>query len=196
MIKSRKSKQIKRMRRIPRMEGRLLSDGPAYAGQQSFRVKMTGAPLQLTTTVSTGLIAGVYTIETSNISGFSVRFGSTFDEYRILSAKFMIRSMSVSTGVSVVWFDEKSNSSPTSNEASERIGQRICNTSSRPDPKPMTWRARDLLDLQYTPIGTVSTPAFLKLYTDNANWGSPTTATLLWILEPIITIEFRGLKSN
>jgi len=60
----------------------------------------------------------------------------------------------------------------------------------------MRWRAKDLLDLQYTAIGTVSTPVTFKTYTDLANYGAPAAVTNLWLLEPDFIMEFRGIKSS
>ncbi len=60
----------------------------------------------------------------------------------------------------------------------------------------MTWRARDLVDLQYTPCGTGVTPVALCVYTDAANFGAPITVTDLGIIEFEFQIEFRGFETN
>lgn len=176
---------------------RLLSDSPAYSGQYSTLMRVPGAAQLLPTTVTSGVIANVYGINTSGISGFATRFGSTFDEYRIVGAEMNIRPVNSASGISVMWYDEKSTSTPTSNEAQQRIGRRIPNTNAQSKSMfSMKWRARDLLDLQYTAIGSAVTPVSFKLYTDTAAWGAPAVVTNLWILEPVFTIEFRGLKST
>lgn len=176
---------------------RTLSDGPSYAGQFSVKMRLPGAPILLSTVVTTGLIATSQGIATGNITGFSSRFGSTFDEYRILGCDWKIRPVSASTGISVMFFDEKSNATPTVTDASERIGRRLPNTNAGPKSVvQMSWRARDLLDLQYTAIGSSVTPAYFKVYTDLTNFGAPVAVTPLWLLEPEYIVEFRGIKST
>jgi hypothetical protein len=176
--------------------GQQLSDGPAYKGQQKVTLKIPGTPTLLTTTVTTGVIASAIPVSTGSTIGFSTRFGSTFDEYRILACDWVVRPVAASTGVSVMFIDEKSSSVPTANEATERIGERIPNTNGANNSKVLRWVARDLIDLQYTAIGTAAPAAYLKVYTDSFTWGAPVVATALWIIEPMFTIEFRGLKSS
>lgn len=176
---------------------RQLSDGPAYAGQQRSVLQLEAAANLLSTTVTTGVIASVYSISSAAITGFATRFGSTFDEYRILKAVFRITPVSASTGISKMWFDEKSNSAPTVNESLERTSQPMANTNANSKScNRMTWVARDLLDLQYLPIGTATTVVNHKVYTDSGNWAAPIAVTALWIIEPILTVEFRGVKST
>ena len=150
---SSKSKQI-----VPRFD-----DARSYAGQAVWRMRLPAIPSLLSTTVTTGVIASSYSVSTTNIAGFSSRFGSTFDEYRIVSAKVLIRPVSASTGISVCFFDEKSGSNPTQSESTERVGQRICNSNAAAKAvTQMSWTARDLLDLNFTPIGTsVTTPTIV-----------------------------------
>ncbi len=188
----------RRNRKIPPKQKilRTLMDGAAYAGQQRSILRLPCTPSLLSTTVTTGVISAAIQIGSGQITGFTSRFGSTFDEFRILKCKVDIRSVTASTGVSVMFFDEKSISAPTANESFERIGSRCPNTNAKPNPKSMVWKARDLLDLQYTAIGGSVTPVTFKVYTDTANWGAPSSVTALWIIEPTLTIEFRGLKST
>lgn len=174
-----------------------LSDGPSYRGQQKVVLRLEGAATKLTTTVTSGLISSSLTLSQSNIQGFLSRFGSTFDEYRILGADVRITPISASSGVSKMWFDEKVATAPSANEPNQRTSVPFANTNAQSQSqKIMRWRARDLLDLEYTTITTVSTPVYFKVYTDAASWGAPITATDLWLVEPVYIIEFRGLKST
>jgi hypothetical protein len=160
-------------------------------------MRLPGAPILLSTVVTTGVIAVSNGVATGNITGFSTRFGSTFDEYRILGCDWKVRPVSASTGISVMLFDEKSNAVPTALDASERIGRRLPNTNASPKSMTqMSWRARDLLDLQYTAIGSSVTPVYFKVYTDTTNFGAPIVVTPLWLLEPEYIVEFRGIKST
>jgi hypothetical protein len=190
-----KSKRGKSRGFTPRRE---LSDGSAYAGQQKVTLRLESGALLLSTTITTGVISSAYPVEASEIVGFATRFGSTFDEYRILGADVRVTPVSASTGVSKMWFDEKSPSAPTSNESQERTVVPLANTNAMASSrKTFRWRARDLLDLQYTAIGTTSVnPVSFKVYTDNALYGAPVAVTNLWLIEPVMIIEFRGLKST
>lgn len=176
---------------------RELSDSRAYAGQQVWKMKLPGQVVKLTTTVTTGVISQAITITASDALGFATRFGSTFDECRLIGADIQIRPISAASGVCAFWFDEKSASAPTVNEATERIALRIpASNANGKSVSTMRWRARDLLDLQFSAIGSAANPVFFKIYTDNANWGSPITATDLFTVEPMLFVEFRGLKST
>lgn len=175
-----------------------MSDGPAYAGQQRTTLKLECAAILLSTTVTTGVISNSQIVQAAQIVNFASRFGSTFDEYRILSAKFRITPVSQTTGVTKLWFDEKSGSNPTSNEAQERTCNVLSNTNAADKSHTtMIWRARDLLDLQYTSTGTTtSNPVSFKVYTDTATFGAPIVVTPVWLVEPVLTVEFRGIKSS
>jgi hypothetical protein len=150
-----------------------------------------------TSTVTTGVLADTLALEVLSVLGFATRFESTFDECRIVKATVRIRPISASSGVTKFWFDEKSNATPTANEGVERYSQTLVNSNANcAAVTVMTWRPHDLLDLQFNAIATATTPVFFKLYTDNAIFGAPAAATALWLIEPMLTIEFRGLKST
>lgn len=173
----------------------LLSDGPSYAGQQKSVLTLQGTPQLLSTTVTTGLIASAIGIDVSHVTDFGTRFNSTFDEYRILRARVNIIPIFTNSGVSKFWFDEKSTASPTLKESQERQVLTIPNTNGSRSRQTMNWRARDLLDLEYTATGTAVTPVTFKVYTDGTNYGAPATAQVCWLIEFWLTFEFRGLKS-
>lgn len=191
--KSNKQKQRRQNSVVPRFD-----DSQSYAGQTRYRVELPSLSTVRSTTVTTGVIAFNFGVSAAEITGFASRFGNTFDEYRIVGARVLIRPCSASTGVSSMWFDEKSPSAPTANESNERFGDRLCNSNAMSKSfTQMRWSARDLLDLEFTDTGTTSvTPVTFKVYTDAANWGAPITVTPLWVLEMFITFEFKGLKST
>lgn len=194
MIKRTKNTPKRRIAKaiVPRFD-----DSPSYAGQYRTRITLPGLPLLSSSVITTGVVSITYGISTAAITGFATRFGSTFDEYRIVGARVLIRPVSASTGITVFWFDEKSTSAPTANEAQERVGLRLPNSNaSDMSVRAMSWNARDLLDLNYTAIGSAVTPVTFKGYSDNASWGSPIAVTPLWVIEADITFEFKGLKST
>lgn len=191
---SRSSKISQKSRNII---ARSLSDGQSYAGQSKFRVTLPGVPQIITTTAATGVNSTAFQIAFGDILGFATRFGSTFDEYRILGANVRVQATAVSTGLTKFFFDEKSTSAPTANESQERVGVLLDNNSSNSKSSTMMrWRARDLLDLQYTAIASSVTPCTFKIYTDAVNWAAPVSATNLFIVTIDIMFEFRGLKST
>lgn len=177
---------------------RELSNGPSYSGQQSAILKMPGTPVLYSTTVTTGVIAQRLPLGINNIVDFATRFASTFEEYRLLSADYKITCVSASTGISKFWLEEKDvSSTPTLNESREKTHVNIPNTNANSkSQRIMKWRARDLLDLEYTDIATTVNPVSLSVYTDTATLGAPATVTALWLIEPMVTIEFRGLGSS
>jgi hypothetical protein len=165
-----------------------------YPRQAIWQVIIPAEPLKFTTTITTGVLAQIYGISQANIAGFSTRFGSTFVEYRIIRAKFMIRFFSsTNPGIVQFWIDEKSNSTPTVNEAFERATL-SCSASAVDTTPQMKWVCADPLDLQYVPIGTAVTLATFKMYTDNTNFGSSIVATDYLEIVPLFEFQFRGLK--
>lgn len=196
--KQQQRKQKKSVRRSavfnPAVE---LSDRSAYPGQQVYRAMLFGTSGLIPTTVTTGVINNAIGVSSADVTGFATRFGSTFDEYRILGVDCHIRCAAATSGISFFWFDEKSNAAATVNECYERVALSLPNTNANAKSTAvMRWRARDLLDLQYTAIGTVATPVYFKIYTDLANFGAPVAATNLWYIQFKFMIEFRGLKST
>lgn len=67
--------------------------------------------------------------------------------------------------------------------------------SSTDKPLITKWKAKDLLDLQYTPIATSNPSVGLALYSNNANFGAPATVTLVACVSLILTIQFRGFET-
>jgi len=150
-------------------------------------------PVKLTTTVTSGVIAENLLLNKAAVESFIARFGTTFDEYRIVQTVVKMRMFSsTNPGVLQVWYDEKSQSAPTLVEANERYI--LAENASAIDKRPsLKWTASDPLDLQYTAIATSVTPVTFKVYTDNANFGSSAVATDYCELEGSLRFQFRGL---
>jgi hypothetical protein len=154
-----------------------------------------GASGILSTTVTTGVIANSQGLSIADINTFSTRFGNTFDEYRILGVNVKIRPLADSTGITQLFFDEKSSAAPTVAESYNRTRLTLPNTNAQSKSfTVLRWRARDLLDLEYQPIGTTFTPVYFKTYTDTANFAAPAVVTPLWFYEYDFIMEFRGIK--
>jgi hypothetical protein len=175
-----------------------LGDSQAYKDQGLHRIKLKGLTQLYSTTVTSGVIANSYSINaSSNVTGFSTRFASTFDEYRIIKAIMKIRPCSASTGLTRFFFDELSGTNPTQNDALERVGIELCNSNANSSStKEMHWSPRDLDDQNFVATTASVTPCYLKIYTDAAVFGAPATVTPLWLISQNLTVEFRGLKST
>lgn len=184
-----------RPRRPRTRRGGLLSDGPSYVGQQVSRLVLPGSS-GLVSANATGDITSSVAVDTTAILNFGLRFGSTFEEYRVLGVDIKIRPVALTAGLTSMWFDEKSGAIPTSAEAFEKTHDLVPNTNASSNTfRVMRWRARDLLDLQYLPIGTVFTPVWFKLLTSTAGYGTPAVAAPVWFFELDFHVEFRGLKA-
>jgi len=166
----------------------------SYPNQVAFEAWLPANPVKRVTSVTSGLISGTYQVAASNVALFATRFGSTFVEYRIIRARFMIRFFSsISPGVIQMWLDEKSTAVPSVAEARERATSSF--SASSTDLQPVIkWVNADPLDLQYIPIGTINVALVtLKDYTDNTNFGSSVVSTDYYEIIPEFQFQFRGL---
>jgi hypothetical protein len=170
---------------------------PSFSGQQLFTVKMDGIPVKVTTTITTGVAAVAYEADAvSTVLGYGTRFSATFQEKRLIKASFKVTFLTPSTGVLVSMFDEKVVSVPTANQSKEQdiLGREPITNTLR--PKTYVWKARDILDLEFSPVATASTPVTFKCYTSTADWGATIVSTDIAIIEPTFWVQFRGLKST
>jgi len=170
---------------------------PAYAGQPVQEETIPCASYILTTTATTGLIANTFGVTKDAIVNFTTRYGDLWSEYAIVGATIEITPLQqVASGISAFFFDDFNTSVPTLNESMGRIVRKLSNSASNPkSTTSMTWSAKSLMDLTFQPTTTGYTAVNFKVYTDNANYGSPTTATQLWLIRPKLKIILRGLKS-
>jgi len=174
-----------------------ITDQASYAGLQRTRLTIPGTPVLLSTTVTSGLIASTQAVQKTSISSFATRFATTYDEYRFVGCNYKCRAVGPNPGVGVVWFDEKSNSTATLTDSQEKTGRRFpFNSGNSKSDFVMRWRANDLVDLQWSAIATTQTPAYFKIYSDNANYGASIVATPYLLIEPEYIVEFRGLQGS
>lgn len=172
---------------------------PSYANQQIVSMRLPGTHAYLTGASSTGLIAFNFSQNLAGITGLS-RFTSTFDEYRILGVDIELICGNPTSGVTAFFWDEHNNGTPSVNDALERecvfLTNNACNSRS---VRTLSWRARDLTDLQFDDISaTTNTPVWFSIFTDATNFGSGTTVgtdNAQWFVKPYFYIEFRGLQA-
>jgi len=165
-----------------------------YPHQVAWQVWLPGTPTKFTTTVTTGLIAGVINVVSTSITSFATRFSQTFVEYRMIRAIFRIRLFSsTNPGVLQFWVDEKSNATPILAEAQERAT--LISSAAAVDKTPvLKWVSADPLDLQYIATSASATLATFKVFTNNTNFGSSIVATDYLEVEPVFEVQFRGLQ--
>jgi hypothetical protein len=158
-----------------------------------------GTQVLLTTTVTTGLIASEQQISPpSTVSGWSSRFSTTFQEYRVISVTLEFIAVAINPGVTSFFIYEGSSGlgTPTVTEASEIPGRWINNNNQGASRHMLKWRAKDFTDASWRGISTGYNPFHWYAYTDATNFGSPTTAQNLWIVRPRMVIQFRGMAST
>lgn len=194
--KSNNEQLVRKNRRGKKGEekGRLLQLSLSYKGQPHAELWLEGAPAPITTTVTTGVVAQVYAVASASVTSFATRFGSTFVEYRIVAARFRTRCYSTANpGLCVQWFDEKSNATPTTLEAVEKMIQSFP-FSDQVNSHSQKWNPTDMLDLQYIPIATSTPVCYFKTYSDAAFFGSPVIATNVGIVMVDLLFQFRELR--
>lgn len=176
----------------------LTTNFSSYALQPRARHWIPAISAKILTTVTTGVYAFAYPMDpTQVISSWSARFPTLYEEYRVIAVKATVRPFSVTNpGVALLYWDEKTPfTTPSALSSRQRFAKQIALASAN-RPAVMTWRARDLVDLQYTPCATGVTPVALCIYTDTANYGAPIVATDVGVIEFEFLIEFRGFETN
>lgn len=168
-------------------------------GNKVYRMRLPATPVMLSTTATTGVIAYEGQISPpSQVSGWSTRFGSTFDEYRVIAADIELHAVGIYAGQTAFFISELALGTPTNLEASERQVKLLNNNNQvwRRSTNVIHWRATDTNDIQFQTITAGFNGMHYYVYTDNANFGAPTSVTQLWIVRPYLTIEFRGIRST
>lgn len=142
-----------------------------------------------------GSLAGVVPIDVSRVTNFVSRFGAVFKEYAIVGCSLELRpnNIAVTSGMTGAYIDEQSNSAPTANGLNDVPRLDMINAPLlQVKPYRLDWRPADLLDLDFVSTSATFTPAWLKLYTDTANFGTSASTSGQWIITGALALEFRG----
>jgi hypothetical protein len=134
-----------------------------------------------------------------------------FDEFRLIKAVYELRPVASTTtsGLTIFYIDENDGTAPTISEARTHVGNALSNNGQSQmvsqgarrrlevqgsGVQIIKWTARDLSDLIFQPIANfaTATPAYLKIYTDNGNLGTPAVAAPLFVIRGYFTYQFRG----
>ena len=207
------TKNMKRARRSPQAQTAsfLVPNLKAQPYQKTQILRVPGTT-ELISCSAAGSVATSTSLNLGLIPFFATRYGVTFDEARILKIYAEIRPVaSTSTsGLSVFLIDENDSAVPNIAVARSHFGNAISNNGqaysvSRGFEKRQSvpsgtvqmleWSNRDLGDLKYLDSTDVTTTvAYLKCFTDNANFGTPAVAQPLFVVRYTLTIELRGQK--
>lgn len=127
------------------------------------------------------------------IDDWLVRFGSTFQEYRIRGVTFDINAVDDMDGLTMFSISEDDFGQPTYNSMFSATNWLVPNNSSNPrSRKVVRWKAIDLDNLQYLSITTASSVASLNWFTDNTTFNTP-FGLRMFLIRPVAQIEFRGI---
>lgn len=147
-------------------------------------------------TLVAGAVATSIPIDKTLVNAFVSRFGVTFQEYRILGAKFVVRAntnpQSNMASVLAVYVDEKNSAAPTSSTAQDHPRIEVASNYTG-KVQYLAWRVHDLLDLDWTQITTTVTPAYLKAFSDTATFGSTGGAVTSHVISGAVRFHFKGL---
>ncbi len=177
--------------------------------QKITTLKVPGLPT-LVSCDANGDVASTYPLNGNRIDDVN-RYRDIFDEFRLIKVVAELRPVAstATSGLTNFWIDENDVSSPSLEESQRKIGillsnngqtQSISRGSTRrltPDQlgvQRIVWTARDLNDLIFDQTVNISTrtPACLKAFTDNSNYGTPAVAQPLFLVRFHFTYQFRG----
>lgn len=170
----------------------LSADNTIYPPMLRLDAPITPQPL----TITAGALAVSVAVTNAIIQAWSTRFAALFREYCIVGARLEIRQINATTlpqGVLLAYIDEDSSANPTFSSSANRARLDMALVSNPVDRVYMlNWKPLDYLDLDWTSVGTNTTPAFLKLYTDTANCGTAATTALQIMVTGTLALCFRG----
>jgi hypothetical protein len=150
---------------------------------------------QVTSLITAGGAAASVPLDLTQIPSFSTRFASLFREYAIVGARLELRLNNTLNNAGLVcgYLDEQSSAAPTANECASRPRLDMLLTQQfQPGSYRMSWKPRDLLDLDFVNTATTFTPVWLKIFTNVANFGTTASTTGQVIVTGTLALVFRG----
>lgn len=167
---------------------------PTYVGQAVTTLKIPCLTSIITPTA--GIAAANVQINVSLIEDFASRFQNCFEEYRILKCIFHISPLGVNAGTTSFWIDESAISAPTALEALAKTSKIVPNSNANGRTVfRMTWIAKDFTDLTFRrTTNTSNTSGTLQVYSDLTNFGGSGTNTALFLVRPVLHVQFRGIS--
>lgn len=151
--------------------------------------------IQQNLAIVAGVCASSVALDTTVIQDWATRFAAVFREYAIVGARLELRmnNVAVTSGMAAAFLDEQSAAAPTPSNALNRPRlDMIVGPLFVPRAYRLDWTPRDILDLDYVAVGTNFTPVWLKVITDNGNFGTQNTTTGSIIVTGSLALSFRG----
>jgi hypothetical protein len=181
---------------VPRLPFLIGSATDLPAGKSVYPSWSVSIPLGLSKiSLVAGACATAINIDETLVPSFTTRFTSTFREAAIVGARLEIRVTNVvnPAGLAFVFLNEKTSASPVASEAQDapHLDVLISNNES-PSRHMLEWKAKDLLDLQWSAIASVATPVTLKVFAAVATTLTTATTTADILVSGAIQFAFRG----
>jgi hypothetical protein len=195
MVPNRKSR--KQNRRKPNRETIPAGMKIQGSGTDSVFVKL---PIEifigkLTTTVTTGVIASTTAIQAALNPNFAARFGVVFDEYMILSAIIKFDTCSSTLPGSInAWIESAigNSAAPTLTDAKQNKTLTFPAGANQRTHK-IIFNPRNVNTQAWTLCTTTTAVCgYLKVYTNNADYGSSVAATDYLVVTGVLNIAFRN----
>lgn len=129
----------------------------------------------------------------TDVTNWASRYQSMFREYRVIGVDVILQQAFPNSGSTTFWIDEATNYTPALNDANENIGVLIPNTNAGcKGTTTLHWRAKELEDLTFNSTGTSSAAAFLKGFTNQAQYGTTPAVASIFTIRLLYMIEFKG----
>lgn len=180
----------------PRLPFRLGADTALPRGLSVYpRVKLDVPIIMRNVAIAAGAVAYAGAIDTLSVQDWGTRYAAVFREYAIVGCRLELRPQNISpaAGICAAYMDEQSGAVPTAAEALAR--SRLDMTLAPltvPKAYHLDWTPHDLLDLDFTAVGTNFQPVFLKIFANVANFGTSAAETGQILVTGSIAFEFRG----
>jgi len=171
---------------------------PSNPNQVAVEMWLNGPQTMVATQASTALFTGGVIQPSLGALTKTSSWKAVWEEYRLIALDFMVIPVTLANGATLFVLDDADATAPDSTWANSSQGLILSNNSSCfVKPRRLKYRSADVVDLQWrsTYSDYTYTPMALKMYTDAANWGSP-TSTNLWIVRWRGLFQFRGAGVN
>lgn len=147
------------------------------------------------TTSAAGAQTLVLPISFAGVNNFVGRFGATFDEVRVLSAKARIVPLTSANGMTSFFWSERQPTTLTASSVTQRITRDITNSNGAGTGYTMTWKSTGFQDLSWDTVATPVAAGYFCALTD-ASFGSPAAVNQLFIIQIELTVQLRGLANQ
>jgi hypothetical protein len=165
----------------------------SYYGANPVTIKLT-AQNPVFTTVSTGVGSLGLPISFAGVGNGTLRFGTAFDEVRVLSATVRINPLTASNGFTSFFWSEKSLGTLSIAQVTQRTTRDIVNSNGAGGNYVMNWKSDGFQDLSWDPLSAPVPAAYFYAFTD-PSFGTPAATTLLFVIQVELTCQFRGIAS-